>query len=254
MKYIFLFLIGAFSYQGFAQESSVTRNWGGGVIISQDKYPAVIQIEMNKQGSTGTGFCTATVVGPNTILTASHCAFEKNENGEYIVPENKTGSFTIANKKYNFKFIANVKSAKEIGADKIDVALGITDQVIDNVNPMTINMKENTSKKMIAVGYGCAGYLPSETYLKIRNESVTDRFLISNDDSMDVFACGGDSGGPTFAYDKDLKLQLVGVHIRSDLKKLHWDLKSNSFLFIQFIMEKATANDLQICGFNLDCI
>lgn len=257
MKYLFLVLIGAFCTVGAAQDNSVLRHWGGGVIVPQSKYPAVIQIEMNKSDGKK-GYCSASIVGPRTILTASHCGFEKNAQGEDYVPKDKTGTFEVAGKKYKFNFVSNIQFSKELTEHKkLDIALGITEEVIVDVNPLSINFTDDHSKKMFALGYGCTGYYLSETIVKNRQagpyrEDISEIFLISADDSITTFACNGDSGGPTLAYTTDLKLRISSIHMRRTNDSF-WDMRTNNTKFIEFILNTADKNNLKVCGFNMDC-
>lgn len=257
MKYIFLVLIGAICSTGVAQDNSALRHWGGGVIVPQSKYPAVIQIEMNKQNG-AKSYCSATIVGPKTILTASHCGFEKNAQNEDYIPENKTGTFEVAGKKYKFNLVPNIRSTSEIIENKrLDIAIGITDQVIEGVNPIAINFTSDHSTKMFALGYGCTGYYLSETIVKNRQagplrEDRAEIFLISADDSITTFACNGDSGGPTLAYTTDLKLRISSIHMRRTNDSF-WDVRADNAQFIEFILNATDKNNLKVCGFNLEC-
>lgn len=255
MRIIFVILLGAFCSQGLAQGNSVFRHIGGGVIVPQEKYPAVVQIEVNRINSDKKTYCSAVIVGPQTILTNSHCAFEKNDKNEHYVPEGQTGSFQIGKKIYKFTLVSHATNTIEIlERQKLDLAIGITKETID-VIPLTVNFTSEHSQKMIALGYGCTGQL-SETLVKIREpgrEDRIERFLISNDDSEPTFACRGDSGGPTLAYTSDLKLQVSSIHMRTDNQSVFWDIRTDNNQFIEFIMNTAEKYSLKICGYNLTC-
>jgi secreted trypsin-like serine protease len=228
MKYLFLVLIGAFCSVGAAQDNYVPRHVGGGVIVPQSKYPAVIQIEVNKSNGK-TGYCSATIVGPRTILTAAHCGFQRDEQNEDFVSENTMGTFEASGKKYKFKFIPHA----HLGAELL-----------------------NRSKLDVALGYGCTWHL-SETIVKNREqnplmEDSIYRFLVSADDSITTFACPGDSGGPTLAYNSEVKLRISSIQIRRT-DETFWDVRTSNIQFISFIADIVQKNNLKVCGYNMEC-
>lgn len=258
MKYIFLVLIGAFCSHGYAQDYSVIRHIGGGVIVPQEKYPAVVQIHIKKKDGSNS-YCTATVVGPRAILTNAHCGWERDAQNEDFVPADSTGTFSIGSKRYTFKLIPHgVTGTEVIMRRKLDVALGITTEVIKNVKPIAINFTADHGNKMIALGYGCTGHL-SETYVKNREPNLAkedhiERFLISSDDKEVVFICGGDSGGPTLSYTTDMKLQISSIHMRRmATNDGFWEVRADHTWLVGFIQDIATQNNLRICGYNLEC-
>ena len=212
--------------------------------IDSENYPAIIEIQ-TKQGN-----CTATVVGPNVILTAAHCAYEKDVSGEKVIPEGKTGSFTASGKEYTFTFIPSTRTDKDVRLElKPDVSLGLVNATIENIKPISIGF-ENPREPLLVLGFG-RGPL-SEYIAKVDQEDIFKRHMVSSD-SQNRYSCPGDSGGPTLALNANEELELVGVHASTDLNKYTRDTRTNSEAFTDFINEKATENKLQICGFNIEC-
>lgn len=200
--------------------------------VSSEKYPAVIQIETNK------GKCSATIVGPNVIITAAHCVYEE------------TGFFNYNNKQYTFTFLPSSYDEKEIRLDHIpDVSLGLVHTQIEDAIPISLSFEKPIDPLMV-LGYG-RGPL-SEYIAKTEKETELKRYLISND-STNRYSCPGDSGGPTLARNLNGQLELVGIHSSTDLYRDTKDIRTNSEAFKKFIKEKASENNLSICGFNLVC-
>lgn len=212
--------------------------------IPSEKYPATIQIQ-TKQGN-----CTAAIVGPNVIITAAHCGYEKNKENEDIIPEGKTGTFVAQNKKHTFTFIPSTRNGKDVRLGLApDASLGLVHSVIENINPISVGF-ENPKAPLIVLGYG-RGPL-SEYIAKTDEEDELKRHMISND-SQNRYSCPGDSGGPTLARNSQKQLELVGVHSSTDLNRYTRDIRTNSQAFKKFIKQKTEEYNLQICGYNLDC-
>lgn len=220
---------------------------GGGTIVPKSKYPQVIQIKTEQ------GACTATIVGPNVILTAAHCGYEKDENYENVIPEGKKGWFYLNDEKYEFTFLPSSRISKDIRMGKApDLSVGITAQAISNIRPLSINFKAPSAQMLIGLGYGCVSGSLTETLLKTKELDALKRYMISFDDSRNTYACTGDSGGPTLAI-RDKHLEVIGVHVGTDLLKETRDVRSDSSQFITFITSIADQHNLKICGHNTEC-
>lgn len=231
LAYTLFFFVSFHSYIAQAQNAQL---WGGGYVVSNDKYPAVFRVDIGADGKKGR--CTATLIGPRVILTAAHCA--KAETGYFISQQTR----------YNFTFATYAQLFNE----DLDLAIGIVEKDVVGVKPLSINFTDAVGKKAIALGYGCGIHNITENYIAI-DGSFSKEIHYKSTNQEPVFACPGDSGGPTVAYNQDLKLQVISIHLRTDLKEFHMDLKTGSETFIDFVSRAVDTYKVQICDYNLEC-
>ena len=223
----------------------------GGIPVKEGEYSEVIRIR------SGNAYCTASIIGPEVILTAAHCT--KN-NGE-IVP--------VSQDDYEFVYKQNVYTAKCTTAPEYkheqgdqDIALCKTNRPIRtrfaSISTKLVSLNDN----VILIGYGCTNKNASGGNDGILRYGLAKVTRISTDDYFSFHAkgkttlCYGDSGGPSFKYMLDPRNQhhyIIGVGSRGNLIDLSLLTEVAHKKNLQWMQEYEQANDVQICGLSLEC-
>lgn len=189
------------------------------------EYPAVgyLSAKENKDG-----YCSATLIGPRTVLTAAHCV-----HGE------KSGWFA---NDFIGESWSEVRSHPNYDKNSdYDIALVILDSSVDNVTPARLGKASvSAGDPLTLIGYG---YSNNDTSTWRPNEKYVGENTVSSVDPL-WFAykghsnnCSGDSGGPAFTGDA-----LVGVHAWGDGNKAcsattGWDVRVD--IYIDWLIDNA---------------
>lgn len=224
-----------------AETSSTPAILGGEVTVDR-RTPAsrsLVLIELLDYQGTALSFCSASLIGPHTILTAGHCfssrivgpvrgfrvlfenAYFKNQNTEPFVRKSREGLVFATNPDYNSS-----------GSYDHDIALGIFSGDIP-AGFAPVNIDDNTqanyaNERVYAYGYGrrqdYTG-IPGESrlfssgvlargILKVSETfgEMPDRYFTTETGPSHL--CQGDSGGPQF-LDKNGVVKIVGVNSAS---------------------------------------
>lgn len=199
---------------------------------------SVVLIELLNQWNQALTFCSATLIGPNTLMTAGHCfdpqlvagvknfrvLFENTYN-EYGSREQRTGLSFSTNPQYRHKLLDN-DIAVAIFSGKIPAGFA-------PVNIDTDTKADYSNELVYAYGYGrtrdYSGWLGENLrattgtlyrgVLKINPsyKEIADRYFSVA--SWPVHICQGDSGGPQF-YEKNGVLKVIGVNSAAYGQKL----------------------------------
>jgi len=194
----------------------------GGATTSS--WPTVASFE------TGTGTCSATMIGCETLLTAAHCVCE-GVAGE-PADECPDGTFILDPVDYSifiphagefFVRSVDVAPGYEFGVGS-DVALLELDFPVRGIVPESINTHSSPvfTTDATIVGYGTMSGSSSDSQIKRQGDIMTSscdpmnstieddgRHICWTDPSATI--CLGDSGGPLFA-DVGEGLTLAGIH------------------------------------------
>lgn len=208
----------------------------GGVEVPQGdaKYSSVIRI------STDGASCTASIVGPQAILTAAHCG-----------KTDAVSSFKIGGKDYQATL---TRSLLYPGVDH-DLALGLVSEKIENVQYEQISAASiNQGDTITMYGYGCiqpGGGGGNDGILRygdsVVNSFSAKDFVTKKPDGAAL--CFGDSGGPSF--DKD-GFQ-VGVASKGNISDTSYFANLAIQESQEFLKKWATENAVDVCGINKDC-
>ncbi len=228
----------------FSLDSSVAQRSDiiGGEIKTVRNTPAsrsVVLIELLDSRGQVLTFCTASLIGPHTVLTAGHC-FDSElvgpVKGFRVLFENTYRAFGPRVQRPGIAFARNPDYNKRAIYDH-DVAIGVFTGTIPqgfSTVPIDEDVSADYSNELIyAYGYG-----RTQNYTGDRAESLLystgtlyrgvlkidpwfketpDRYFSA--DTWPTHLCQGDSGGPQF-LEKNGVLKIIGVNSASFGKKL----------------------------------
>lgn len=192
---------------------------GREITFAESKYwKSVFQLTNT---ATKNGFCTVTLIGPDTIITAAHCIplpqiknfsiIGKGADGEY---KQISLSKCVALLDGEHKVPTSPRIDPVYGILLFDVTLCLLSEKISGVRYDSVDLNSAMPEAVALVGYGCSAYSSQATTGKIRiaeSQPVID-FEEADDPiphlqglrpGVAVVAgagrlCAGDSGGPVY--------------------------------------------------------
>jgi secreted trypsin-like serine protease len=231
-----------FSAKVFAIEPALI----GGVKVERGDFPEIVYI------SNGMARCSATIIGPEVILTAAHCAADQGSISQV--------DFVIDQVVFRAKCEQAPMYRDEL--EDHDMALCKTDKPLAVKYASVAKEGPKVGDKVTLSGYGCirqGGGGGNDGVLRVGSAPLTelphgdyDWFTTVGSTAL----CYGDSGGPAFLYIANPQEELhyvVGVNSRGDIKSESlltalWIDKSK-----KFFQDFAQRNKVEICGINRDC-
>lgn len=214
----------------------------GGDINTTRNTPAsrsVVLIELLDSRNAPLTFCTATLIGPHTILTAGHCFDPKLVGpikGFRVLFENTYRAFGPRESRAGLAFAVNPDYNMRAIYDH-DIALGVFSGTVPaefaSVN-IDDDINANYSNELVyAYGYGrTQNYTGDRAENLLYSTGTLYRGVLKLDpwyketpdryfsvDTWPAHLCQGDSGGPQF-FDKNGVLKVIGVNSASFGKKL----------------------------------
>lgn len=154
--------------------------------------------------------CTATLVGPQTVLTAAHCVTTGWGNLSPIAFSLTPSSTVYASSK--------VSAHPEFMSNNVDIAVVRLQQVVPGVAPMPVATTPPTMGEQVTlVGFGVTSESADDSFGVKRKATNTIGKITSGEIVFYGTAgsngniCGGDSGGPAFAVRNGVEVQ-IGVH------------------------------------------
>lgn len=252
MRFLFLF---AFLFAGAVvagiDHSRITPRLINGSEVNEGEYPEVINIISCFGGKCGT--CSASIVGPQTILTAAHCV--RGDGGT---------QFTYNQNIYKAQCEANPAFKENTSHD---IALCLIDKTIDLKYAHLSQRKLSKYDDVKLMGFGCTqidgggrsnGILRVGTanVKKLPGEVTKESYDKYFQTYSDVALCFGDSGGPAFHYIDNPKTEIhfvAGINSRGNIRRASYITAVYLNEIRDFIKTWADVKKQEICGFNGDC-
>lgn len=190
------------------------------------------------------GFCTATVVGPNAIFTASHCVSTGQKVGFSSRFDGKKYAMTCTrHPQYNDRTVLN-----DWAFCKLDSGTFPADMVMASFEARTPEKDE----KLLLNGYG-APNLGTHHWGPELMDSLSGQDLVL---CGSVVLGGGDSGGSLLAWSEDRTgksgFKILGVNSRAGGGCSYFNAISDQ-RFWTFARSYEGSNSQKICGVSLKC-
>lgn len=205
----------------------------GGVPVEEGQFTQVLELHSEN------AICTATLVGPRTILTAAHCA------------TSHLATFKVGDRTYT----AELVRSPEYPTKDHDIAVGIVSEKVVGVVPATIGGEAKVGARITIVGYGCSEKGGGgDTGVLRHGDTVIEKLdpLFMNSRSMGGAAlCFGDAGGPAFIQN-DGGLTLVGIASKGDIKERSYHFRLDRDVARDYLAKIIDDKGVEICGINLE--
>ncbi len=208
--------------------------------------------------------CTGTLIAPNVVLTAGHCVFSKDENGNVEFNGVSNPGILSIHDGLNLSYYSNKASVtKAVTHESWDGELPGTDIAMlllnKNITDLLMykvrdNPAENKGEKGIVVGYGITGD-DKDDALTQRWGNTTILDIDTGEQLLEIGnpsgTCQGDSGGPLFTTQNN-KMVVSGI---TSFGRGGCSAVGNSFL-IRVVAYRNWINEkmIELAGHDLETI
>ncbi len=222
----------------------------GGKETARADYPELLYISVND----GKGLCSATAIGPRTVLTAAHCYGRTGEIKDAVL---------LTSNLVSFKAQCEQAPLYSNNIEDHDMALCKTERDLGLPSYASVGTVGPKIGDVITLsGYGCkSGTTPrggNDGILRVGEASVTR--LVSEHQHWfytvgSSALCFGDSGGPAYQRVKNVKDHhvVLGVNSRGDMSKTSLLTALYTKASRDFLTEWAARENVEVCGVNKDC-
>ncbi len=225
----------------------------GGTIANGD--PAVVAVWVGSP-SNGESFCTGTLIGAKTVLTAAHCIYAYGQSYPYYV---MFGTYAYQPTHYaqvqqQYRHPSYNGSTHDIGLLRLATAVTNVTPIEPNPTPLT---SADVGKPIRHVGFGVTsgsgggGGVKREVSYTLRQV----RQLTIESGGTGKQTCGGDSGGPAFMVTAGSSAErVVGVVSYGDEDCLQYGIDSRVDVDLQWIQSTMSAWEAPTCGEDGKCV
>lgn len=224
-------------YEVLATNDDTVPTLINGEILDTAEWPFIVNIR------TGNAGCTATVIGPKTLITASHCG--------------TTGATTttkIGTKEISGKFERSPLYPRQ----DHDVAVVVLNEEIKKEDVkvfVSVGGAAAIGAKAYLAGYGCTQAGGGNADGKLRGGVVeitgfSGFDAVSGGKDGSPALCFGDSGGPMFTEKNDKKPKILGINSKGNIRNTNYNARLDIKESRDFLTNVASKNNVTICGIN----